>query len=267
MSERVLISFDWALKSILRQKDNFDILEGFLTDLLSEKIEIIELIESEGNKDAEKAKLNRVDLKAKDSTGKEIIVEIQYYSELDYLKRVYFGAAKSLTDSMAEGYRYDKVKKIISVSIVYFGVVQNGYIAHGKIRFDDMRGNAVSVKGEEDLAEYYLIQPTWFDDNIKDKLDEWIYMFKHSKVRDGASATNIEKAADKLDRLKMPENERRAYRDFKDEYGIQEAQLLASREEGKEENKQQMIDAMKKSGMSDEEIERVIKLSESKIIL
>ena len=39
--DRTLVSFDWALKSILRQKDNFDILEGFLTDLLNDKITIL----------------------------------------------------------------------------------------------------------------------------------------------------------------------------------------------------------------------------------
>ncbi|MCL1794729.1 MAG: hypothetical protein FWG34_12780 [Oscillospiraceae bacterium] len=38
--DRTLVSFDWALKSILRQKENFDILEGFLSDLLNEKITI-----------------------------------------------------------------------------------------------------------------------------------------------------------------------------------------------------------------------------------
>ena len=31
---RKLISFDWAMKRILREKENFDILEGFLTELL-----------------------------------------------------------------------------------------------------------------------------------------------------------------------------------------------------------------------------------------
>ena len=49
--ERTLISFDWALKSILRQKDNFDILEGFLSDLLNDEIKIIELLESESNRE------------------------------------------------------------------------------------------------------------------------------------------------------------------------------------------------------------------------
>ncbi len=41
------IRFDWAIKRLLRQKANFGVLEGFLSVLLDEKVEIIELLESE----------------------------------------------------------------------------------------------------------------------------------------------------------------------------------------------------------------------------
>lgn len=43
------IRFDWAIKRLLRQKANFGVLEGFLSVLLDEKVEIIELLESESN--------------------------------------------------------------------------------------------------------------------------------------------------------------------------------------------------------------------------
>ena len=35
-----LIRFDWAMKKMLRHKTNFDILEGFLSELLSEEVKI-----------------------------------------------------------------------------------------------------------------------------------------------------------------------------------------------------------------------------------
>ena len=41
------IRFDWAIKRLLRQKANFDVLEGFLTVFLNEKVKIIEILESE----------------------------------------------------------------------------------------------------------------------------------------------------------------------------------------------------------------------------
>jgi hypothetical protein len=50
-NHRKLISFDWAIKRILRSKANFEILEGFLSELLKEDITILEVLESESNKD------------------------------------------------------------------------------------------------------------------------------------------------------------------------------------------------------------------------
>jgi len=38
MSKRRLISFDWAMKNLLRSKANFETLEGFLSELLKDNI-------------------------------------------------------------------------------------------------------------------------------------------------------------------------------------------------------------------------------------
>ncbi len=48
-----LIRFDWAMKKSLRNKANFDILEGFLSELLRESIKIKQILESESNKESE----------------------------------------------------------------------------------------------------------------------------------------------------------------------------------------------------------------------
>ncbi|NOQ34879.1 MAG: hypothetical protein GQ569_03185, partial [Methylococcaceae bacterium] len=64
---RKLISFDWAIKKILRSKANFGILEGFLSELLFTDITIIEVLESEGNQENKNDKFNRVDIKVTDS--------------------------------------------------------------------------------------------------------------------------------------------------------------------------------------------------------
>ena len=57
-----LIRFDWAMKTLLRDKANFDILEGFLSAVLRQDVSIIEILESESNVSALEQKLNRVDL-------------------------------------------------------------------------------------------------------------------------------------------------------------------------------------------------------------
>lgn len=62
--DNTYIRFDWAIKHILRDKANFDILEGFISVLLGEEIKIEELLESESNQDSDTDKFNRVDIKA-----------------------------------------------------------------------------------------------------------------------------------------------------------------------------------------------------------
>ena len=61
------IRFDWAIKRLLRQKANFDVLEGFLTVFIGEEVKIVEILESEGNQQAEDDKFNRMDIKATNS--------------------------------------------------------------------------------------------------------------------------------------------------------------------------------------------------------
>ena len=57
-----LIRFDWAMKKLLRSKANFGILEGFLSELLKQDVKILNLLESESNKNDKDGKFNRVDM-------------------------------------------------------------------------------------------------------------------------------------------------------------------------------------------------------------
>ena len=130
------IRFDWAVKRLLRQKANFDVLEGFLTILLGEEVKIIELLESESNQQSVDDKFNRVDIKAKNSKGEIIIVEIQNTRELYYLERILYGVAKAITEHISLGERYYEVKKIYSISILYFDIGKgNDYLYHGQNSF------------------------------------------------------------------------------------------------------------------------------------
>ena len=66
---QIHIGFDWGIKKLLRNKANFDILEGFLSELLKEDVFIQEIIESEANKDDRYDKSNRVDILVKNTQG------------------------------------------------------------------------------------------------------------------------------------------------------------------------------------------------------
>ena len=70
-----LIRFDWAIKKILRDKANFGILEGFLSELLGQNIKILNLLDSESNKETNDDKFNRVDLLAELENKELVIIE------------------------------------------------------------------------------------------------------------------------------------------------------------------------------------------------
>ncbi len=218
------IRFDWAAKKLLRDKKNFGILEGFLSELLKEEIQIEGLLESEANQEEENDKFNRVDLYAENSKGEHIIIEIQNSRELDYLMRMLFGTSKAVAENLKIGAKYREVKKIIAVSIVYFDLGQgDDYVYVGQTRFKGMHTNTelqltpaqkkMFKKSEvhQTYPEYYLIRTTKFADVIKDALDEWIYFFKNSEVLDEFRAKGMEEVREKLNVMNMDEEERRRY--------------------------------------------------------
>jgi hypothetical protein len=49
--DKRIISFDWAVKRMLRDKANFGVLEGLMTVLIGEQMKIVEILESESNQD------------------------------------------------------------------------------------------------------------------------------------------------------------------------------------------------------------------------
>jgi len=94
-AERTYISFDWALKKLLRQKANFGILEGFLSVLLKEEIIIKSITDPEANKTEEILKINRVDILVEDEQHRLMAIELQYNREIDYFYRMLFATYTS----------------------------------------------------------------------------------------------------------------------------------------------------------------------------
>jgi len=130
------IRFDWAIKRLLRQKANFGILEGFLSELLMEDIFIMEIIESETNKQREKDKFNRIDILVKNSKEELMLVEVQNERQHDYFHRMNYGQAKLTSEYISSGDSYDKIKKVYSINIVYFELGQGkDYIYVGTTNF------------------------------------------------------------------------------------------------------------------------------------
>ena len=97
MSMNRYIRFDWAAKYMLCNKADFAIFEGLISVLVKDRVTIVELLDTESNKVTKDDKYNRVDIKAKNSRGEIILVEIQQTRERDYLQRMLYGVAKTVS--------------------------------------------------------------------------------------------------------------------------------------------------------------------------
>ncbi|MGB5685946.1 MAG: Rpn family recombination-promoting nuclease/putative transposase [Candidatus Electrothrix sp.] len=284
MAKRKLISFDWAMKKLLRSKANFEILEGFLSELLKEDVRIQEILESEGNKETIRDKFNRVDLKVKNEAGDILIIEVQYDREFDFLQRIFYGTAKAITEHIQEGRAYADIKKVISISILYFDLGQGSdYVYHGITSFKGVHnsdllllsGEQQALFGKDEiyelLPEYYLIKVNSFDDIAKDSLDEWIYFLKNGEIRDNFKAKGIKKAKEQLDVMKLSDKERQIYAIYQENLHYQASMVESTytvgmmkgekkgiekgREQGRKEEKKALATSLLQSGRL--EIEKI----------
>ena len=259
-NERVLISFDYALKRLLRNKANYAVLEGFLSELLMRDIVVKSIGESESNKEHARDKYNRVDVLVEDASGEILLIELQFSIELDFLHRMLYGVSKSLTERIVQGEEYLDVKKIYSINIVYFDLGQGeDYVYHGKTHFkglhrhDELKlSKAQRETFGKDAAgdiypEYYILKINNFDDVAKDTLDEWIYFFKHNVIKDEFKAKGLDKAREVLNRDKLSPEERRTY-DYLQTQRSHDLSMIASsklegriegREEGRKEGREE----------------------------
>ncbi len=251
-----LIRFDWAMKKLLRHKANFGILEGFLSELLRFDVRIESILESEGNKQDEYDKYNRVDILVKSDKGELMLVEVQNDSAIDYFQRMLYGVSKLVTEYIKEGEPYGTIKKIYSINIVYFGLGQGkDYVYEYKGEFIGMHENDVLLptlqqklnfkveKIVDIFPKYYLLKVNNFNDIAKDSLDEWVYFLKNSEVKDGFKAKGLDKAKEKLRYEGLSEKEKKMYNRFQEnrriEMSVQYTAKIEAKQEGRQEGRQE----------------------------
>lgn len=247
-----LIRFDWAVKKLLRNKANFVILEGFLSELLFDDIRIEKILESEGNQETEDNKFNRVDILTQNSKKELIVVEIQNTFEIDFFHRMAFGASKALTENLSLGQAYAEIKKVISINIVYFDLGQGeDYVYKGRTIFHGLHQKDTLTLSEKQKAafskenvsdifpEFYIIKVNKFNDVAKDNLDEWIYFLKNSEVKDEFKAKGLKEAGEVLDYMRLAEDDQFSYNRYLDYLHYKASEMLSLQTEAEDRIRQE----------------------------
>ena len=223
------VRFDWAAKNILRNRADFAIFEGFISVLVNDKVKIVELLDTESNQMSRDDKYNRVDIKAKNSRGEIIIVEIQQTREKDYLQRMLYGVAKTITEYMKLSDPYDNVKKVYSINILYFTLGEGtDYLYHGQVdlrgvhdgdtlQLTDYERSELQMLSPKDVfPEYYVIRVNEFNKLAVTPLEEWIQYLKDEYIRPDTDVPGLQEASQRLEYLRMSPEQQRAYEHYID---------------------------------------------------
>jgi predicted transposase/invertase (TIGR01784 family) len=254
------IRFDWAIKRLLRQKANFGILEGFLSELLKTDVLIVEILESESNKPEENSKYNRVDILVKDSAGSLMLIEVQNEKEDDYFHRMLFGQGKLISERLQSGDMYGKLGKIYSINIVYFPLGRGAdyiYISDGNFR-GMHNGDVLQLSKKqkqlyqveqvrEIFTQYYILKVNNFDGIATDSLDQWIYFLKNSEIQDSFKAKGLAQAKESLRISNLPPAEKADYESFIKQERIRESEIITAFTDGELKAKEQYQEQLDKA--------------------
>ena len=278
------IRFDWAAKYMLRNKADFAVFEGLISVLVDDKVTIVELIESESNKESMDDKYNRVDIAAKNSKGEIIIVEIQQTRELDYLQRMLYGVAKTIATHMKGGMTYSNVKKVYSINIIYFSLGEGAdYLYHGQttlvgvhtkdtLRLTTYERDDLKILEPKDVfPEYFVLRVNNFNDLAVSPLEEWMQYLKDEYIKPDTSVPGLKEARERLEYLRMSPEDQRAYDHYLDtlvrDTDVMKTKILEAEIKGKKEGMAQGMAQGKAEGLAEGmkkgEINKALKIAAS----
>ena len=226
-NDRQLISFDYAIKYLLRDKGDYSVVEGFISALLKTKgykdVKIVALLESESNKEDRKSKRSLADLIVEDEDHHKYIIEIERNVKDSFIHKSLFNTSRLIVDNLAQREDYMQILKVFHISLLYFPIGGNGAIYHGKTIIHEIETNeklSVHIKNQETgevfdatniLSEYFYISIPLFNDRLEKEIDDWLHVMKYDEVPKNYHSPYMAQVAEKLSILKMTPEERANY--------------------------------------------------------
>jgi hypothetical protein len=291
--EKPLISFDFAIKYLLKNKGDYDIIEGFISALFASQgyppIKINALLDTESNKEELELKKSIADLVVEDADGNKYIVEIERAYTPNFMHKACFNSSRLVVDGIYGSQDYTTIKKIFHISLLYFSTKgMEKPIYHGKTiihEVDTKHPVDVSIANEglvifntpNVFPEYFFISVPMFDDVINSEIDEWLYVMKHSEIKQGFKSPYMTKVAERLSVIKMSSEERNEYIYYQKQ-SVHSQDILSAAEakgeakgkaegkvEGRAEEKMEIARAMLLEGDSIEKVGKITGLTTEEI--
>jgi predicted transposase/invertase (TIGR01784 family) len=288
MAVKPLMSFDYAIKYLLKDKGDYEIVEGFISALLKSHgygdVKIVALLDTESNKEDRKSKRSLADLIVKDEQNRKYIIEIERQVKESFIHKACFNTSRLIIDHLAEKMDYTEIVKVFHISLLYFPV-GNGAIHHGQtiireletqdkltVHIRDPETNEIICDATNILPEYFFISIPLFNDRLEKEIDDWLYVLKYDDIPATFHSPYMQRVADKLSILKMTPEEREGYSYYlkqiyndRDEFRAAIAKCREEERKKYEEKIKNMARMMLSKGLSVEDIREATGFSEEEI--
>jgi len=279
---------DFAFKKLFGSEENKDILLPFLNAILPEQDQIasLELKNPYNLQDYPSDKLSILDIRAIDTRGRHLSIEMQVTDQLYYEKRALFCWSDVYAKQLGAGQGYSELKKTIAIHVLNFNLMDeeayhNVYKIKNtdthKVAFEDFQLHTIELKKFNTDLEH-----------LKTSLDRWVtfltkaHEFSKTKIPEVLQQEpGLEKAITVLDTLFLNEKEREFYdgqlKWLRDEEAAILKALYRGEEKGRAEGRVEGIEegmaksesaivlTMKNNGYAIEDIHKMTGLSLEKI--
>ncbi len=185
MADKPLISFDYAIKYLLKDKGGYEVVEGFISALLKSQgykdVKIIALLDAESNKEDTLNKRSLADLIVEDEEHHKYIVEIERNIQQAFVHKACFNTSRLIVDHIAEGTDFTKIVKVFHISILYFPVGSEP-IHHGQTNIRGIESKEkltvhlrnpdtdAVIDATDILPEYFFISVPLFNDRLEKEI-------------------------------------------------------------------------------------------------
>lgn len=174
---------DIAFRKIFGNENKKEVLISFLNAVLDfeeqHKIEDVTIMNPYQLPKFRDGKATIIDVKARDQSGREFIVEMQVADALGFSKRVLYYTSQGYVSQIDRGEFYDKLNPTIFIGILDFEISQNSrYISRHRI-LDVETGERIL----EDM-EFNFIELPKFNlerKDLKSLVEKWIFFIKEAE--------------------------------------------------------------------------------------
>lgn len=221
MGSGIDLMVDYAFKRTFGSRENRNVLKHLLNSILKVSLQSpiteISILNPFSQRDRSTRKATVFDIKARDESGREFIVEVQLFAHTNFPERLLFYGAREYSSQLSEGDSYAELKPVFVVCFTAAILFRTGPQFHSRFRLVDTDQCIVLT----DHFEVHVIELPKFAkrlSELRDDEERWIYFLRHSQDFDDrslpetlAAITEIKQATGTLTMVSQSPKDRERY--------------------------------------------------------